>query len=122
MSNQTSATLRNMAETFDILRMGAAASNARAAATEIEQMRAENTRLKAECEQLSETVMGQERVIEDLEPDARRYRTLRQMNWNTSPLCVVTQPKESVKLGYDCPFGERLDQMLDEIEEQRTPR
>lgn len=90
--------------------------------TVVEQLRAENTRLKAECEQLSETVMGQERVIEDLEPDARRYRTLRQMHWNDGPLAVVANPKASVKLGADCPSGERLDQMLDQIDEQRYPR
>lgn len=88
----------------------------------VEQLRAENTGLKAECEQLSETVMGQERVIGALEPDARRYQTLRQMHWNDGPLAVVVNPKANVKLGADCPSGERLDQMLDEIDEQRYPR
>lgn len=88
----------------------------------VEQLRAENTRLKAECEQLSETVMGQERVIEGLESDARRYRTLRQMHWNDGPLAVVQNPQETVRLGVDCPSGERLDQMLDQIDEQRYPR
>ncbi len=61
-------------------------------------------------------------VCEDLEPDARRYRTLRQMHWNDGPLAVVANPKASVKLGVDCPGGERLDQMLDQIDEQRYPR
>lgn len=61
-------------------------------------------------------------VCEDLEPDARRYRTLRQMHWNDGPLAVVANPQETVKLGVDCPSGERLDQMLDQIDEQRYPR
>lgn len=60
-------------------------------------------------------------VCEDLEPDARRYRTLRQMHWNDGPLAVVANPKASVKLGADCPSGECLDQMLDALPEGQLP-
>jgi len=52
---------------------------------------------------------------EALRKDAERYRLLRSMTWATSPLAVATYPKESIKLGYDCPFGERLDKAIDEL-------
>lgn len=58
----------------------------------------------------------------DQQLNARRYETLRAMHWNDGPLAVVANPKTSVKLGTDCPSGERLDQMLDEIDEQGYPR
>lgn len=51
--------------------------------------------------------------IAALRRDAERYRKLRVMHWNESPLCVVADPKRAVRLGYDCPSGERLDAMLD---------
>lgn len=41
--------------------------------------------------------------------DAELYRGLRQMHWSKSHLCVVRNPKTAVKLGSDCPSGERLD-------------
>lgn len=47
--------------------------------------------------------------------DAERYRKIRAMHWNDSDLCVVLNPKDSVKLGVDCPSNERLDSMLDAI-------
>lgn len=49
------------------------------------------------------------------ELDARRYRLLRSMHWHDSAFCVVANPKEAVKLGYDCPSDERLDRILDDI-------
>lgn len=45
---------------------------------------------------------------------AARYQWLRAQTWDASELCVVTRPKQSVKLGHDCPFGERLDAAIDE--------
>lgn len=51
--------------------------------------------------------------IERLHCDAARYRTLREMDWWQSPLCVVVDPKINVKLGSDCPSRERLDAMVD---------
>lgn len=46
--------------------------------------------------------------------DARRYRWLRKQHWNDAPLCVVVQPRQAVKLGYDCPALDRLDAAIDE--------
>lgn len=51
--------------------------------------------------------------IAALRRDAERYRKLRVMHWNESPLCVVADPKRAVRPGYDCPSGERLDALLD---------
>lgn len=45
--------------------------------------------------------------------DAARYRKLRAMNWHDSPLCVVANPRQAVKLGYDCPSMDRLDDAID---------
>lgn len=60
-------------------------------------------------------------ALEQLERDAEdaaRYRTLREQDWDTALLCVVANPKETVRLGTDCPSRERLDQMVDAL---RTP-
>ncbi len=50
-------------------------------------------------------------MLEELKahPSAEAYRWLRRQQWDTSPLCVVANPKQAVKLGYDCPSGDRLD-------------
>lgn len=45
--------------------------------------------------------------------DAARYRWLRTQHWNEAPLCVVSSPRQSVKLGYECPSMERLDDVID---------
>lgn len=50
---------------------------------------------------------------EALRKDAERYRWLREQNWAISEMAVATYPKESIKLGYDCPFGDRLDSAID---------
>jgi hypothetical protein len=47
--------------------------------------------------------------------DAERYRWLRELNWNDAALCVVADPKRNVKLGSDCPSGERLDAAIDAL-------
>lgn len=60
-----------------------------------------------------EQCVAAEARCEELASDAERYRWLRLQNWNTSPLCVVVQPKEAVKLGHDCPSGDRLDIAID---------
>ena len=46
--------------------------------------------------------------------DAERYRWLREQCWFSGPLAVVTRPKESIRLGFDAPFRERLDAAIDE--------
>ncbi|WP_369070804.1 hypothetical protein [Burkholderia gladioli] len=45
--------------------------------------------------------------------DAARYRWLRSQQWNESVFAVVRDPKRSVKLGADCPSGQRLDEEID---------
>lgn len=50
---------------------------------------------------------------EAVELDAARYMWLRSQHFNDSPLSVVIDPKDSVKLGRDCPSLERLDEIID---------
>ena len=47
------------------------------------------------------------------ETDAKRYRWLREQNWNDGLLAVVADPKAAVKLGHDCPSLARLDEHID---------
>ena len=59
--------------------------------------------------------------VESLRKDAARYRWLRKKNWFDSDIAVVRSPNESVKLGYDCPSNERLDNYIDnEIKESKS--
>lgn len=44
---------------------------------------------------------------------AERYRWLRERNWNESALFVVQGHHSLVRLGTDCPSGERLDAAID---------
>ncbi len=46
--------------------------------------------------------------------DALRYRKLRMCHWNTSPMAVVMNPKEAVRLGHRCPSGPLLDMEIDQ--------
>lgn len=50
---------------------------------------------------------------ESLRKDAERYRWIRVQQWDASCLAVVASPKKAVKLGYDCPSGDRLDKQID---------
>ena len=52
---------------------------------------------------------------EDMEmrADAERYRKLRQQHWYDSPIAVVVNPKQSIKMGSVCPSEERLDEIID---------
>lgn len=54
-----------------------------------------------------------ERELEQLRKDAGRYQWLRNQHWESSPFCVVRNPKSAVKLGHDCPSAERLDKEID---------
>lgn len=55
--------------------------------------------------------------IQALEADASRYRWLREQNWFSGPLCVLSDPKRvltrGIGLGAECPFGSRLDAAID---------
>ena len=58
-------------------------------------------------------VAEQAQIDSDAQRDAERYRWLRKQHWNEGVLCVVAQPKKSVKLGRDCPSLDRLDCFID---------
>jgi hypothetical protein len=51
--------------------------------------------------------------VRALREDAERYRWLRAQHWNESDLAVVRHPKQSVRLGFDCPSAELLDSAID---------
>ncbi|MGB8422244.1 DUF7446 family protein [Paraburkholderia sp.] len=54
-----------------------------------------------------------EMALSDDARDAARYRWLREQHWNEADMAVVCHPKKSVKLGFDCPSGQRLDEAID---------
>ena len=82
-------------------------------AREVAHLLARRDTLKQICKLLRESLADSEKLQEEYKLDAERYRLLRSMRWETAPLAVVTRPKDSVRLGYDCPNEERLDTMLD---------
>ena len=51
----------------------------------------------------------------ELRENAARYEWLRAQHWESSPLCVVCDPKDAVKLGRTCPSGEYLDMEIDAL-------
>lgn len=52
--------------------------------------------------------------------DAARYRWLRQQHWDDSALCVVTEPRQNVRLGAYCPSEDLLDAAIDEAMKVHT--
>lgn len=88
---------------------------------------AENEKLKVDLREAKDAKLGLSWAIgeimgeraqlkaenEALRKDAERYRWLRAQHWAISEMAVATYPKESIRLGYDCPFGERLDAQID---------
>lgn len=51
--------------------------------------------------------------LESMRKYAERYLYLRSCHWNDSPLVVVRNPKQQVKLGAYCPSGNLLDDAID---------
>ena len=45
--------------------------------------------------------------------DAERYRWLRARHWENSTLCVVHNPRDSVRPGKLCPSEDHLDNIID---------
>ena len=45
--------------------------------------------------------------------DQARYHWIRQQNWCDSDMCVVTKPRDNLKLGSYCPSLEFLDDAID---------
>jgi hypothetical protein len=64
-----------------------------------------------------ETVKALEAEVKTLRVDAERYRKLRLLNWHDSALCVVSNPRETVRLGTYCPSQEQLDEAIDAARE-----
>jgi len=58
-------------------------------------------------------------ALDEVVKAAERYELLRAQHWNDSTICVVCNPKDAVKLGYDCPSGNRLDDLVDKMIAER---
>lgn len=83
--------------------------------------RKDRDQLKEEVERSTEREIMQLAEIEALRRDAERYRWLRKQNWFDSDIAVVRSPNESIKIGYDCPSTERLDDYIDnEMKESKS--
>ena len=84
--------------------------------------------LKDQLECADEQVVFLEKQVKNLmreslslKKDAARYRWLRKQNWFDSDIAVVRSPNESIKIGYDCPSTERLDDYIDnEMKESKS--
>lgn len=95
-------------------------------AAELRRQHAEIERLTAALDEAraerSVAYLAFERVSAErdaLRADAERYRWLRNTHWSTNPLCVVSDPKNAVKLGHTCPTGEYLDMEIDAARAQQ---
>lgn len=85
-------------------------------AAEQSRMRAQAVFMRGYQDMLEERIeammASEDRPTAD-ETDAKRYRWLRAQNWNDGLLAVVADPKDAVKLGYECPSLARLDEQID---------
>lgn len=96
--------------------------------SELQRLAADNASLRGSCAKLGaehagmvRTVRKQEKELDGLRKDAGRYRWLRKQNWFDSDISVVRSPNESIKIGYDCPSTERLDDYIDnEMKESKS--
>lgn len=76
---------------------------------------------KKECRYAAHAINSHDELVaeverlRELEADTMRYRKLRECHWNESPICVVVDPKQMVKLGADCPSTTRLDDAIDAL-------
>ena len=69
----------------------------------------------SDCENLTDSLVEQVALaVAEYKKDAERYRWLRMCNWHESSICVVTHPKNSVRLGHVCPSEDRLDKAIDD--------
>jgi len=57
--------------------------------------------------------------LKALRKDAERYRYLRKQHWSEAEICVVTNPKDAIKLGCYCPSSVRLDSAIDAAMQER---
>lgn len=56
-----------------------------------------------------------EQDLEALQRDANRYRALRECTWHSHPMCVVMDPKKTVRFGAWCPSHTDLDDEVDKL-------
>lgn len=55
------------------------------------------------------------RLATEMARNALRYEKLRAYFWHDNVIAVVMRPKDSLKLGAHCPFGQHLDEILDNL-------
>ncbi len=60
-----------------------------------------------------ETLARYQIELERLRADANRYRWLRTQHWESSPMAVVANPKDAIKLGHHSPSDDLLDAAID---------
>ena len=60
-----------------------------------------------------ESKQKQAEWLESLRKDAERYRYLRAQHWHDNTITAVRFPRDAMKLGYDAPSGDRLDDLID---------
>lgn len=59
--------------------------------------------------------------VERLRKNADRYEWLRAQHWSDADVAVVCQPKKSIRLGFDCPSLQRLDDLIDSAMQRSQP-
>lgn len=105
----------------EIERLTAALDEARAersvAYLAFEQVTKERDALRKEVTHLQQRPTSLE--ASEWRADAERYRWLWNTHWSTHPLCVVSDPKNAVKLGHTCLTGEYLDMEIDAARAQK---
>jgi len=89
------------------------ATDLKGARDEINRLRVDYALLADDYMQLLGDVERLRAELAEVKRDAERYRLLRKQQWNTSKFAVACDPKNSIKLGYDSPSLERLDDLID---------
>lgn len=77
--------------------------------TELDQAQKAALYAQAECLRAQDACLK----AQETERDGLRYRWLRRQSWDRSALCVVSDPKQNVRLGTYCPSGDQLDAAID---------
>lgn len=68
-----------------------------------------------------QTVRAVENLLANRDTEhAQMYRFIRSVHWYDSPMAVVMNPKEAVKLGHYCPSGDLLDAEIQKLMKEKT--
>lgn len=62
----------------------------------------------------------QQEIIQDKLKNSYRYEWLRKQFWEKAELCVIVNPRASLKFGTDCPSLDRLDKAIDSAMENNN--